>query len=257
MFSDVGPDIRWVGNEKGVAGDPCWHTIDSGNAAPGDADQALLNSGSRSGGRWLPAECDVSIRPGWFYHESEDASVRSPENLLDLYFQSVGRGASLLLNLPPDRRGLVHERDCHSLETFRTRVDAIFSHNLLAGGHATASNTRGGSDRFGAENLIDGDSDTYWATDDSVHDAEVTIELPAAKSFNVVEIREYIALGQRIEEFAVDIETTGGWTEYARGRAVGNRRLIRGQDTTASRVRLRVFGGPASHAVSAFGLYSE
>ena len=93
IFSDAGPDVRWVGNEAGTAGDPCWHTIDLGRIVPGDADSRILNTGQRAGAHWLPAECDVSIRPGWFYHAAEDEQVRSPENLLDLYFQSVGRGA--------------------------------------------------------------------------------------------------------------------------------------------------------------------
>ena len=102
LFSDAGPDVRWVGNEKGIAFDPAWATLNRDDFAPGEADEARLNRGDRPGTHWLPAECDVSIRPGWFYHPAEDEKVKSPDELLDLYYQSVGRGASFLLNVPPD-----------------------------------------------------------------------------------------------------------------------------------------------------------
>ena len=118
MFCDAGPDVRWVGNEKGIAGDPSWATLNRDDFAPGEADEARLNRGDRPGTHWLPAECDVSIRPGWFYHASEDGKVKTPRELLDLYYQSVGRGASFLLNVPPDRRGRLHENDERSLRGF-------------------------------------------------------------------------------------------------------------------------------------------
>src|ERR1022692_420784 len=105
LFSDVGPDVRWVGNERGIAGKTCWATLSPEGFSPGYANESRLNSGDRPGTRWIPAECDVSIRPGWFYHEKEDDAVKTPEQLLELYYQSVGRGANFLLNLPPDRRG--------------------------------------------------------------------------------------------------------------------------------------------------------
>ena len=109
LHSDYGPDSRWVGNEDGVAGDPCWATLADERLAFGSADTARLNRGDRPGALWVPAECDVSIRPGWFYHPKEDGRVKSPEALMDLYYASVGRGATLLLNVPPDRTGRIHE----------------------------------------------------------------------------------------------------------------------------------------------------
>ena len=117
IFSDAGPDIRWVGNEKGFAGDPCWQTYSptpregETKAGPGTANYLEATNGHRDGKFWLPAEACVSIRPGWFWHEDQDDRVRSPENIIDLYYSSIGRGATLLLNLPPDRRGLIHEND--------------------------------------------------------------------------------------------------------------------------------------------------
>ena len=119
IWSDAGPDARWVGNESGVAGQTCWATLNRADFAPGQADMKRLSSGDRPGTDWVPAECDVSIRPGWFYHSKDDDKVRSPQNLLELYFKSVGRGASLLLNVPPDRRGQIHKNDVQALREFR------------------------------------------------------------------------------------------------------------------------------------------
>ena len=121
-----GPTCAGSGNEKGIAGDPSWATLNRDDFAPGEADEARLNRGDRPGTHWLPAECDVSIRPGWFYHASEDEKVKTPVELLDLYYQSVGRGASFLLNLPPDRRGRIHENDERSLRGFKRLLDATF-----------------------------------------------------------------------------------------------------------------------------------
>ncbi|MBE0696318.1 MAG: alpha-L-fucosidase, partial [Anaerolineaceae bacterium] len=140
-----GADVRWVGNEGGIAGDPCWHTFNAGMGE--DAGIEVLNQGVRSGTVWFPAECDVSIRPGWFFHRSENQQVRDPNNLLDLYFKSVGRGASLLLNLPPDRRGQIHSRDVKSLNGLQQNLQRIFSVDLAKSARASSSNTR--------ENCID------------------------------------------------------------------------------------------------------
>ena len=115
MFSDIGPDARWVGNEAGVAGDPCWATFSPERYAIGGTPGEVLNRGIRGGSRWLPAEVDVSIRPGWFYHAAEDGSVKSVDRLIKLYFESVGRGCNLILNVPPDRRGRIHENDARAL----------------------------------------------------------------------------------------------------------------------------------------------
>src|SRR5262245_64180116 len=116
------------------------------------------------GAHWLPAECDVSIRPGWFYHAKEDSKVRSPQNLLELYFKSVGRGASLLLNVPPDRRGQIHETDAQALREFRKLLDQTFARDLAAMAVATANNTRGNAPQFAPPNVLDNRRDTIWST---------------------------------------------------------------------------------------------
>ncbi len=256
MFSDAGPDVRWVGNESGIAGETCWSTLNAADFTPGQADMKRLNAGDRPGTHWLPAECDVSIRPGWFYHAAEDDKVRSPENLLDLYFQSVGRGGSFLLNLPPDRRGLVHENDVRSLEGFRARLDALFADDLAPRGRAEASCVRGGDRRFAAARLTDGDPGTYWSTDDGVARAEATLAFRRPVTFDVVSLREHLPLGQRVEAFAVDVWTGSQWRRVAAGTGIGNRRLVRlARPATAESVRLRITRAAACPAISEFGLY--
>ncbi len=177
---------------------------------PGRADEARLNRGDRPGNYWVPAECDVSIRPGWFYHALEDEKVRTPQNLVDLYYSSVGRGASLLLNLPPDRRGRIHENDVKSLREFRRILDGTFANDLAQAAKVSASNVRGGGSdgRFLPRNVIDNQRETYWATDDGVRTPDLVLDLKRDTAFNVVRLREYLPLGQRVEAFGIDIWQT-------------------------------------------------
>lgn len=258
IFSDAGPDIRWVGNESGVAGDPCWGTISPDGMAPGLADPKVLNTGHRNGSHWRPAEVDVSIRPGWFYHAHEDDQVRSPENLLQVYYESVGRGCNLLLNLPPDRRGLIHERDVASLREWRRILDATFATDLARGARVTASNTRGNDPRFAPTHVIDGRRDTYWATDDDVRTPELVLDLGRHATFNAVCVREYLPLGQRVDSIALDRWDGERWVEFASATGIGAQRLIRlPERITTDRVRLRVTGSPVCPAISELGLFAE
>jgi alpha-L-fucosidase len=258
MFSDAGPDFRWVGNERGIAGDPCWATLDMTKPGryPGGTDQGL-NSGERPGTQWLPAECDVSIRPGWFYHASEDNKVKTAAQLLDIYYKSVGRGACLNLNVPPDRRGRIHENDLQSLREFRRILQATFAVNLAKGAKLTASNTRGGARRFALRNLLDGNRYTYWATDDGAATPELVLEFRRPVTFNVVSLREYLPAGQRVEAFALDQWRDRRWEEFAKGSSIGNRRLIRGPAISTTKVRLRITQAPVCPALAEFGLYAE
>ena len=257
MFSDGGPDVRWVGNERGTAGDPCWATLNRADFAPGQADEQRLNRGDRPGTDWLPAECDVSIRPGWFYHAKEDAKVKTPEQLVDLYFKSVGRGASFLLNLPPDRRGRIADEDVKSLAEFRRRLDAIFSRNLAAGARVTASNVRGQDQQFAAKNVLAGNGKRYWSTDDDVKTPELVLDLGKPKTFNIVSLREFLPLGQRVEAFALDQWKDGQWVQFAAGPSIGSHRLIRGEFVTTSKVRLRITQSPVCPALTEVGLFTE
>ena len=258
MFSEVGPDVRWVGNVFGVAGDPCWATLDRADCAPGEAaDLKRLNRGDRPGTGWVPAECDVSIRPGWFYHTNEDARVKTPEQLVDLYFKSVGRGASFLLNLPPDRRGRIVDADVNSLREFRRQLDVMFSKNLAAGAKVSAGNVRGNDRRFAAKNVLFGGGKKYWSTDDDVKTPELVLDLGRPKTFNIVSLREFLPLGQRIEAFALDQWKDGQWIQLAAGTSIGSRRLIRGDFVTTSKVRLRITQSPVCPALAEIGLFAE
>ncbi len=263
IFSEVGPDIRWVGNERGYANDTCWETYDpvgekSGPASPGDVNAKQSGTGTRNGSKWLPPECDVSIRPGWFWHERENSRVKTPEQLLNLYYRSVGRGGSFLLNVPPDRRGVLSEPDTQALRDFGRRVRATFAENLAARAKMTASNIRGKSKSYRPENLLDGNRSSYWSTDDSVTTPEVVFDLGDPVSFNVIRIREEIRLGQRVDAFAIDGATNGGWATIAEATSIGACRIIRTQgDVTTSVVRLRIQRAAACPAISEFGLYRE
>jgi alpha-L-fucosidase len=261
MFSDGGPDIRWVGNEGGLAGDPCWETLNAGEFGPGYGPEGsdygrILNSGQRRGTNWLPAECDVSIRPGWFYHSSEDNRVKTPTELVKIYYESVGHGASLLLNIPPDRNGQIHPTDVTALRGFRKILDETFAHDLARGAKITASNVRGHDKQFAAENVLDGNRDSYWCTDDADTNAELELDLGQPVTFNVVRLREYLPLGQRVDTYALDQWQDDKWVEFARGEAIGNCRLVRGAPITSSKVRVR-FTGPACPAISEVGLFVE
>ncbi len=257
MFSDAGPDVRWVGNERGEAGETCWATLNRADFAPGRADTKRLNQGDRPGTDWLPAECDVSIRPGWFYHAKEDAQVKSPEQLVRLYFASVGRGASFLLNLPPDRRGRIPDVDVRSLMEFRQRLDAMFKTDLAASAKIEASNMRGNAPQFAATNVLDGRRDTYWATDDAVKTPELILDFGQATTFNIVRLREFLPLGQRIEAFALDHWQDGNWKEFAAGTSIGNCRLVRAQPITTTKLRLRIVKAAAFPALSEVSVFAE
>jgi len=258
MFSDSGPDVRWVGNEEGFAGDPCWATLDMNqpNRYPGGPAKDLT-VGNRPGTAWLPAEADVSIRPGWFYHAAEDSRVKSPTQLLDIYYKSVGRGASLNLNLPPDRRGQINENDVRSLREFRRLLDATFATDFARKAKITASNLRGNAKGFAAGNVRDGDRVTYWATDDGNTAPELVLDLGEPVTLNVVSLREYLPLGQRVDAFALDRWDNGRWLEFAQGTSIGSRRLVRVAPFTTTRVRLRITKAPVAPAIAEVGLFSE
>jgi alpha-L-fucosidase len=261
IFSDVGPDIRWVGNERGIAPETCWSTYDpvgekGGPAAPGDVDAKQSGIGTPHGSHWLPAECDVSIRPGWFWHEEETARVKTPAQLLDLYYQSVGRDAALLLNVPPDRRGLIDPADAASLRAFGARLRETFRVDRAAGCKVTASNFRAKNKAFHPENMVAGGDSHYWTTDDDALVREAVFEFKHPETFNIIRLREAVGLGQRVEEFKVDVLKDGDWQRIGEGSTIGTHRILRLSATvTALKVRLRITKSPAPPAISEFGLY--
>jgi alpha-L-fucosidase len=263
IFSDVGPDIRWVGNERGIAGDPCWCAYDpvgeNGSAAsPGNVRAKESATGTRNGKQWMPAECDVSIRPGWFWHEAENSRVKTPRQLIGLYHQSAGRGANFLLNVPPNSQGLVAAEDAASLKGLGDYLRGTFAQNLAAKAKTDATHVRGDDKRYGPANLVDGRADTYWATGDGVTDAAVTFELARPARIQVIRLREAIQFGQRIDAVEIERWEQSSWQPLAKATSIGPRRLIRlDAPVIAQRVRLRVTQASASPALSEFALFSE
>jgi alpha-L-fucosidase len=266
LFGDVGPDTRWVGNEMGHAGETCWATYtpvapDEGRKpANGYVKSELGTEGTRHGKYWIPAECDVPLRPGWFYHAAQDPQVKTSAELLDLYFQSVGRGAGLDLGLSPDKRGLLPDPDVASLKRFGDLLKQIFAVNLARGAELKASNVRGNNlAKYGPQFLLDKDRYSYWATDDKITTPELILTLSGQKTFNIIQLRENIKLGQRIEGGAIDImDAKGAWKEVGKATSIGSNRLIRlNKNVTAKKVRLRVTGSPVCIALSDFGLFKE
>jgi alpha-L-fucosidase len=264
IFSDAGPDIRWVGNERGFANPTNWSLLNRDEFFPGSPRYRELTSGHRDGTHWLPAEVDVSIRPGWYYHASQDAHVKSLDALVDIYFHSVGRNANLLLNLPVDRRGLVHENDVKRLEelsayleqTFgKARGSTICKRNLAAGASARADRVRGGSPEYTAERALDADLDTYWAVDDDVIQASMEVALGQPKLFNVVMLQEPIHLGQRVEKFYVEARTSRGYKKIAEGTTIGYKRLLRFPAVKATKLRLVIEEAKACPLIAEVGLF--
>jgi alpha-L-fucosidase len=255
MFSDEGPDIRWIGNEKGIAGPTNWSMLHPDSVEVGKADQGYLNRGDPQGTHWIVGECDVSIRPGWFYHAKEDTAVKSLDHLVDLYYKSVGRNGTLLLNIPPDRRGRFHETDVARLGELRAVLNQTFGTNLASRQPATATNQRAGLPRYAPSHLTDGDPATYWATDDSVTAASAEVRLAQPQTLDRASVQEYVQLGQRVQQFALQAWVGGQWQTLAQGTTIGYKRLLRFAPVTTDRVRLVVQQATACPVISELGLF--
>jgi alpha-L-fucosidase len=255
IFSDAGPDIRWIGNEHGFAGETNWSMINSQGIIVGGADVSYLNSGDPNGTKWIVGECDVSIRPGWFYHAGEDSLVKTAQQLTDIYYKSVGRNGLLLLNIPPDKRGVFHENDIAALRTFREILDETFKVNLARGKAASASNYRLGHKKFAPKNIVDNDKDSYWATDDGVRQASLEIDLGTEMVFDRIELQEPIRFGQRIAKFTVECSIDSQWKKIAAGTTIGYKRILRIEPVQSRKVRLQILESNNVPAIANFGLY--
>ncbi len=252
IFSDAGPGCRWVGNEEGFAGETNWSAIRSAEFYPGSPNYKELTSGHADGTHWVPAECDVSIRPGWYYHPEQDDKVHSLGKLTDIYYHSVGRNGLLLLNLPVDTRGLVHENDAARLIELRRVLDWDFVANFAEGKKAAASNERGRG--FESKNALDGNADSYWATADGTKSATLEIDLGGKKSISRLVLQEQIRLGQRVTAFRVFAQKNGKWEPLAEGTTVGYKRILRFAKTEAEKVKIE-FEGRAALCISEVGVY--
>jgi alpha-L-fucosidase len=255
IFSDAGPDVRWVGNEAGRASATCWSKIKPEGMYPGNVDDTnRLAWGEADGSVWRPAEVDVSIRPGWFYHPHEQPC--SLNELVEIYFASVGYGCNMLLNLPPDRRGLIPEEDVRRLHEFRQALDAIFAHDVAQGQAVTASQVRGDDPAYSAAHLTDGDPDSYWSTDDDVRTATIEIELGGLQRIGCVRLEEYIPLGQRVESFTLEVKLWEQWLQIALGTTIGSQRILRVPPITTDKLRLRITASQACPVLRRVAVYT-
>ena len=256
LFSDAGPDCRWCGTEEGWVGETNWSTLRRDEVWPGWPLYEQLRNGHEDGNYWVPAEVNTSIRPGWFYHASEDSKVKTPQQLVELYYNSIGRNGNMILNLPVDRRGLVNEIDEKSLLEFARIIRKELANDLAKGKMVTASNVREKSKNYAARNAVDGDNKTYWATDDGVTNATLTLDFKKNTTFNRVLLREYIALGQRVKAFTVDAYQNGSWKEVAKATTIGNKRILRIPSTTASKIRIHITDSKACPLISTLSVYN-
>jgi len=248
-FEPFGSDLRWVGNEGGVAGDPCWPTMP--NAAWTHPNG---HSGVRGAELWWPAETNTSIRPGWFYHANEDTQVKDPQRLMKLFDESVARGTNLILNLPPDRRGRIPDIDLASLTAFGDALRASFARDLAQGAVATASAHRGTG--FTPDKVLDGNRETYWSTPDADRTPSLILNLRPGTRFDLIRLRENLALGVRVTRFALDADLGSGWQEIANKEGIGAQRIIRlAQPIAPRRLRLRIVEAPACPAITEISLF--
>lgn len=251
FFSDAGPDIRWCGNEEGRAGDPNWAMMSRDTMYPGAPNMTeVLQHGDENGKHWVPAEVDVSIRPGWFYHDQENAKVRTPENLFELYLNSVGRGSNLLLNVPPDRNGRFHDSDVQALLGYKKLLDAAFKTDYARGANVTADTYRGESADYAAGKVTDGDKESYWTTDDDVRKGTLEIDLGGKKTVKYVSLQEYITLGQRVKAFTVEVSENGSWKKVAGGTTIGYKRILKIDPVEADKVRISISDAKACPLIS-------
>jgi alpha-L-fucosidase len=254
MFSDGGPDVRWVGNEDGYAYETTWSNLmrDSVYAGMPEYPEKYA-AGQENGTHWVPAEADVSIRPGWYYHEYEDHKVKTLPQLLDIYYNSIGRNAALLINFPVDRRGLIHEKDVEQILKLSTKIQEDFAVDLAQKAKLSASNERGRG--FEVKQVLHKDKNKYWAAEDGVIHNEILIQFPKKQSINRFMAQEHIALGQRVKGFTLEVKTADGWELIHRGTTIGAKRILRFEDVATDALRFTITDAKASPTLSRIGVY--
>ena len=251
IFSAEPTSVRWIGNERGIAGDPVWHKVKKANITE-NVKNEYLNHGDPDGDMYSVGEADVSIRSGWFYHDNQQP--KSLKELMDIYFKSVGRGTPLLLNIPPNKEGKFADADVARLKEFKATLDQMYATDFAKGATVTASSTRQ-NHLYKASNLTDGKDDTSWALSNDATTGSFTVDLGQKRRFDVVELKEDIAKGQRISGFKIEVEINGRWVPYGEGSTVGYRRLIQGQPVEAQKIRVTITGSQATPILTNFSVY--
>ncbi|EHQ25969.1 alpha-L-fucosidase [Mucilaginibacter paludis] len=244
-------DLRWVGTEAGFVGETNWSLLN----ATGEVTWNMLHYGLENGNAWVAAEVNTSIRPEWFYHPGEDGKVKTLPQLMDTYYHSVGRNATLLLNFPIMPNGLINKRDEKAALEFGKTVKETFAVDLAKMKQATASDIRGNGKKFGADKAVDNNNDTYWAPNDDITTASLTIDLGKPTSFNRFLVQEYIPLGQRVKSFTVEALVGGNWKEVANATTIGYKRILVFQTVRATKVRLKITGSKSTPLISNIGVY--
>ncbi|WP_324677346.1 alpha-L-fucosidase [Hymenobacter sp. GOD-10R] len=266
----MGPDVRWVGTESGYGRETEWSVVPmeaqrQDNVAANSQKEAAFapknmmedDLGSRAKIKnaqslvWYPAEIDVSIRPGWFHHPAEDTKVKTPAQLLDIYNSSVGRNGVLLLNIPPDKRGLINQNDIASLKAWKAAIAKTYSKNLLRS--AQVSGTNAGQ----VKAMLDDKYTTYWTTTGTDTTATINFTLPSPQDFDVLQLQENIAVGQRIENFVLEYKSGEDWRTVAAGTTVGFKRILKFEPLQAQYLRLRITSSRLNPTLSSIGLYKQ
>ncbi|WP_320112273.1 alpha-L-fucosidase [Draconibacterium orientale] len=245
-------DLRWVGTEAGFIGETNWSLLNSTGEVPFE----MLHHGVENGNTWVPGEVNTSIRPEWFYHPSEDTKVKTLPQLMETYYHSIGRNATLLLNFPIRPNGLIDERDEKAALDFAEAVKEVCDENLIVNAKAEATNIRGNSRKYEAAKTIDADKNTYWATDDEVKTASLTIDFDEPKTFNRFLVQEYIRLGQRVKAFTIEALVGGEWKELDKQTTIGYKRILRFPTVTATKLRFNITESKACPLISNIGVYN-
>lgn len=246
-------DLRWVGTEEGSVGETNWSLLKATGYVPWND----LHFGNENGDAWVPAEVNTSIRPEWFYHPNEDEKVKTVPQLVDLYYHSIGRNGTLLLNYPIMPNGLIHPTDEKNGIEFAKAVKESFAKNLALKKNAKASEVRGKSNKYAATKAIDNKQTTYWTTDDNVKAGSLTIDLGKPTIFNRFLVQEYIRLGQRVKAFTVEALVDGRWKELAKATTIGYKRILRFSAVKATQVRFSVTDSKCNPLISNIGIYNS
>ena len=246
LIASDGPDIRWIGNEDGLSKETEWSIQPRNNS---------FQYPDYSNRVWFPSECDVSIRPGWFYHPNEDDQIKSVDQLVDIYFKSVGRNSNLLLNIPPNKEGLISEYDIERLREWKNKLDQIFANDLFQGQQIESSNVRNNSDDYSAKNCLDNNSKTFWTTDKNITRAEINITLSRQEDINIIRLEEAIDYGQRIKSFTLFYEKNGIMEKFFEGTTIGRSRIITFDKIETKKIKIVIndsYASPTLRIVKGF-----
>ena len=256
IFSPQGPDIRWIGNEKGYAGETCWSTINIEKMKERE-NPTYLNNGEEGGENWVVGESDVSIRPGWFYHENQDKEIKSLEKMMDIYFKSVGRNSVLLLNIPPNKEGKLNKNDVTRLKEFGETIKKTFKNDLAFNKEVIVDSFANKDEKYGSNKIVDGNYDTYWAPDKGSKTGTIEINLGEDLEFNIISLQEYIPLGQRVSSFNIEVLQGEIWNKIYEGTTIGYKRLIRLAKIKGNKIRVNITSSLEVPIINHIGVYKE